>query len=247
MRARTRRRSSGSARRRDADVRIDRLALDDQARPRFRLVTPAGSAKVALQLSGAHQALERRRGGRGRACRGHGARRDRRRARRGRPTAQRAPDAGDGARRRPARRRRRLQRQSRVGAGRARRLGRAGSGSATGRAGRCSARCASSAPTRPTLHGRSVAQAAELGIDHLVVVGDRPRTPSRPAPRSVDGLARHRRRRALMSTSRPRWSRPPCRAEDVVLVKASNALGLWRVAEALLAPDRRRRAGRGHA
>lgn len=40
----------------DADVRVESLTLDAQARPRFRLVTPQGTAKISLQLVGAHHA-----------------------------------------------------------------------------------------------------------------------------------------------------------------------------------------------
>ena len=40
----------------DADVRAEGLELDDEGRPRFRLVTAAGSAEVSLQLRGAHNA-----------------------------------------------------------------------------------------------------------------------------------------------------------------------------------------------
>lgn len=40
----------------DADVRITDLELDDLARPSFRLHTSAGDAEVRLQLSGAHHA-----------------------------------------------------------------------------------------------------------------------------------------------------------------------------------------------
>jgi UDP-N-acetylmuramoyl-tripeptide--D-alanyl-D-alanine ligase len=39
-----------------ADVRIEDLVVDDAARPRFRLVTPAGAADVRLALHGRHQA-----------------------------------------------------------------------------------------------------------------------------------------------------------------------------------------------
>jgi UDP-N-acetylmuramoyl-tripeptide--D-alanyl-D-alanine ligase len=39
-----------------ADVRIESLTLDDQARARFRLVTPQGTARVSLQVTGAHHA-----------------------------------------------------------------------------------------------------------------------------------------------------------------------------------------------
>jgi UDP-N-acetylmuramoyl-tripeptide--D-alanyl-D-alanine ligase len=39
-----------------ADVRVVDLALDDMARPRFRLVTAAGEAEVAMSAHGAHHA-----------------------------------------------------------------------------------------------------------------------------------------------------------------------------------------------
>jgi len=41
---------------RDADVRAEGLELDDDGRPRFRLVTASGSAEVVLRLRGAHNA-----------------------------------------------------------------------------------------------------------------------------------------------------------------------------------------------
>ncbi len=39
-----------------ADVRIEDVVVDDDARPRFRLITPAGSADVTLAVHGRHQA-----------------------------------------------------------------------------------------------------------------------------------------------------------------------------------------------
>ncbi|HEX4655368.1 MAG TPA: UDP-N-acetylmuramoyl-tripeptide--D-alanyl-D-alanine ligase [Mycobacteriales bacterium] len=41
----------------DADVRVESIELDDLARPRFRLRTFAGDADVRLELSGAHHAI----------------------------------------------------------------------------------------------------------------------------------------------------------------------------------------------
>jgi UDP-N-acetylmuramoyl-tripeptide--D-alanyl-D-alanine ligase len=41
----------------DAEVRVSDLALDEQGRPRFTLTTPEGSARVALPLAGEHQAM----------------------------------------------------------------------------------------------------------------------------------------------------------------------------------------------
>ncbi len=40
-----------------ADVRVSDLELDDLGRPRFRLTTPGGAADVALPLAGEHQAM----------------------------------------------------------------------------------------------------------------------------------------------------------------------------------------------
>jgi UDP-N-acetylmuramoyl-tripeptide--D-alanyl-D-alanine ligase len=42
---------------RPADVRVEGLTLDRLGRPSFTLVTPAGAVPIALQLLGAHQAL----------------------------------------------------------------------------------------------------------------------------------------------------------------------------------------------
>ncbi len=39
-----------------ADVRVADLVIDDEARPRFRLVTPYGEAELSLRLHGRHQA-----------------------------------------------------------------------------------------------------------------------------------------------------------------------------------------------
>ncbi len=40
-----------------ADVVVENVVLDDQGRPQFELLTPAGSEQVRLPLAGAHQAL----------------------------------------------------------------------------------------------------------------------------------------------------------------------------------------------
>jgi UDP-N-acetylmuramoyl-tripeptide--D-alanyl-D-alanine ligase len=39
-----------------ADVRVDAMSVDELARPRFRLSTPAGRVEIALQLHGVHHA-----------------------------------------------------------------------------------------------------------------------------------------------------------------------------------------------
>jgi UDP-N-acetylmuramoyl-tripeptide--D-alanyl-D-alanine ligase len=41
----------------DADVRVEDLTLDANARPKFALVTPQGRTKLTMQLSGAHHAM----------------------------------------------------------------------------------------------------------------------------------------------------------------------------------------------
>jgi UDP-N-acetylmuramoyl-tripeptide--D-alanyl-D-alanine ligase len=56
MRSRTSARVVGFGLSADAEVRVESLTLTAGARPRFLLVTPEGSVKIALQLSGAHQA-----------------------------------------------------------------------------------------------------------------------------------------------------------------------------------------------
>ncbi|WP_433798328.1 UDP-N-acetylmuramoyl-tripeptide--D-alanyl-D-alanine ligase [Actinomycetospora sp. CA-084318] len=55
MRERTAARVVHAGRAPEADVRAVDETIDDEGRPRFRLVTPAGEAEVALGLRGAHQ------------------------------------------------------------------------------------------------------------------------------------------------------------------------------------------------
>lgn len=55
MRQRTAARVVHAGRAPEADVRAVDETIDDEGRPRFRLVTPAGEADVALGLRGAHQ------------------------------------------------------------------------------------------------------------------------------------------------------------------------------------------------
>jgi UDP-N-acetylmuramoyl-tripeptide--D-alanyl-D-alanine ligase len=57
MRTRTNARVVGFGVAPDAEVRVESLTLDADARPRFELVTPEGSVSVALQVSGAHHAV----------------------------------------------------------------------------------------------------------------------------------------------------------------------------------------------
>ena len=57
MAARTRARVVTFGTSADAHVRVSDVALDEQGRPRFTLTTPDGSADVALPLAGEHQAM----------------------------------------------------------------------------------------------------------------------------------------------------------------------------------------------
>jgi len=57
MAARTRAKVLTFGESRTADVRVSDLMLDDQARPRFRLLTPVGERDVVMGLHGEHQAL----------------------------------------------------------------------------------------------------------------------------------------------------------------------------------------------
>jgi len=57
MRLRSSARVVGFGRSEHADVRVESLTLNAQAQPRFRLVTAEGAAKVSLQLAGAHHAM----------------------------------------------------------------------------------------------------------------------------------------------------------------------------------------------
>ena len=98
---------------------------------------------------------------------------------------------------------------------------------------RCSATCASSATTREPSTPRSGALAAELGVDVVVGVGA-------PAARSPAGARARAARRRRTSRSPTRPPRSPLVADlvrpgDAVLVKASRAVGLERVADALMA------------
>ncbi|MFC6343271.1 hypothetical protein ACFP8W_14880, partial [Nocardioides hankookensis] len=79
------------------------------------------------------------------------------------------------------------------------------------------------------------AAAARLGIDVVVVVGE-------PASGIADGLraaAVDGQGEAILTAGRDEalaWVRENVAAGDVVLVKASNGVALWVIAEQLLAP-----------
>jgi UDP-N-acetylmuramoyl-tripeptide--D-alanyl-D-alanine ligase len=230
MRSRTTAKVIGFGASADADVRIDSLVLDAQARPRFRLVTAEGSIKIRLQLSGAHQASNAAAAAAVGLAEGL--------------TLGEVADAlaevtavsahrmqvtsradgllvvDDAYNANPESVRAALDALAVLAAGR--------TGSSWAVLGEMRELGSGSAE----LHAAVGRQAASLGIDHLVVVGERAHA-IRSGARSVVGwqgtvdLASD----AAAATAVVMAAASPT---DVVLVKASNALALWRVAEALL-------------
>jgi UDP-N-acetylmuramoyl-tripeptide--D-alanyl-D-alanine ligase len=81
------------------------------------------------------------------------------------------------------------------------------------------------------LHQATGRTAAELGVDHLVVIGDVAAAIGEGA-RSVDGWSGDC---TLVATSdEAAEAATAAAADDVVLVKASNAAQLWRAAERIV-------------
>jgi UDP-N-acetylmuramoyl-tripeptide--D-alanyl-D-alanine ligase len=214
----------------DADVRLVDVALDEQVRPSFRLVTSAGEARVSLGLHGRHHAANAAAA----AAAGIAA---------GIPLQQIA-DSLNGITAASAHRMAVASRfdgllvvddaynanpesmsaalQALVGL----------ASSRGGQSWAVLGEMRELGDDTPTLHAAVGRLAAELGVDHLVVVGD--------VARQIAAGAR----------SVPGWSGVPAEvatpaeaaslaigagADDVVLVKASNSIGLWSVAETLLA------------
>jgi UDP-N-acetylmuramoyl-tripeptide--D-alanyl-D-alanine ligase len=235
MRSRTNAKVVGFGHSPEADVRIESLQLDAAARPRFRLVTPEGAVKVRLQLSGAHQASNAA------AAAAVGLAEGMRLAEiaeaLGEVTAVSAhrmqvgtrPDGlvvvDDAYNANPESVRAALAALATVAASR--------TGSSWAVLGEMRELGGESA----ALHAEVGRQAASLGIDRLVVVGE----PARPIASgahsvtgwggSVDLAADAAVAAALLAAE--------VSATDVVLVKASNTLRLWEVAEGLLASDLR--------
>jgi UDP-N-acetylmuramoyl-tripeptide--D-alanyl-D-alanine ligase len=218
-----------------ADVRVESLTLDTQARPRFQLVTPQGVVKVALQLSGAHHATNAAAAAAVGLAEGM--------------TLSEVADAladvsevsahrmqvtaredgllvvDDAYNANPESVRAALDALAVLADGRA--------GSSWAVLGEMRELGAGSAE----LHAAIGRQAAALGIDRLLIVGERAYAIASGA-RSVGGWLGtvHLEPDAAAATARLEAA---VSASDVVLVKASNALALWRVAEALLGPDLR--------
>jgi UDP-N-acetylmuramoyl-tripeptide--D-alanyl-D-alanine ligase len=214
-----------------AAVRITDLVLDDQARPRFRLVTEDGEARVALQLHGAHHA------GNAAAAAAAGLAA-------GMPLGDIVNVLADAVALSPHR--------MAVGPGRngvlvvddaynanpeSMRAALAALIELAGRRGGQSwavlGEMRELGDDTPTLHAAVGRGAAELGVDHLVVVGDVAAAIGEGA-RATPGF-----RGRVVSVGTALEAAGVVGAEpapdDVVLVKASNAVQLWTVAEALTA------------
>ncbi len=234
MRSRTIAPVVGFGRSSDADVRVADLTLDDNARPRFRLVTPEGSTPVAMQLTGAHQALNAA------AAAAVGLEVGMTLDEIGEvlsevsslsPHRMQVTTRADGLivlddsyNANPESVRVALDALATVSTGRG--------GSSWAVLGEMRELGADGAD----LHAEVGRHAAGLGIDHLVVVGDDAQAIAVGARAvsewdgDVEIVSSAEDAAALLDES--------ATSSDVVLVKASNALSLWRIAEALLRHDR---------
>lgn len=216
-----------------ADIRIEGLTEDDDARPRFRLVTPAGSFDVALGVHGRHQASNAAAAAAVGLEAGLAAadvvaalasagaqsphRMDMRRRRDGLLVVDDAYNANPESVRAAIEALVRLARprggQSWAVLGEMRELG-AGS---------------------DTLHEGIGRELAAAGVDHLVVVGDEAAALGAGARSAADWSGSC----TVFGTIEEAAAAVDAAAgpDDVVLVKASNALQLWRLADLLLGED----------
>ncbi|HTW20732.1 MAG TPA: UDP-N-acetylmuramoyl-tripeptide--D-alanyl-D-alanine ligase [Mycobacteriales bacterium] len=232
MRSRTAARVIGFGTSADADVRLDAVQLDPQARPSFRLVTPRGSISVQLQLVGAHHAMNAA------------------------ATAAVALEIGLG----PDEVGEALDSLTAVSAHRMQVGSRADgllvvddaynanpesvraaldalSTLSKDRAGSSWAvlgEMRELGADGEALHTDVGRHAAELGIDHLVVVGPG----ADPVAAGAESVASWRGEAIVVAEPEAAVEllRNRLGSDDVVLVKASNALQYWRIAEALLEP-----------
>jgi UDP-N-acetylmuramoyl-tripeptide--D-alanyl-D-alanine ligase len=215
----------------DAEVRVLELGLDDAARARFRLVTPGGSTQVRLQLHGRHHA--------GNAAAAAAA---------GLVAGVSLDDIGEALAQFTAASPHRMAVSTRADGLRViddaynanpesmraalaalTELARRGGGRAWAVLGEMRELGADT----PALHAAVGDGAAAAGVDHLVVVGD-------VAAAIGEGAVAHpgwsgQVTPVASSAEAARFVAAGASARDVVLVKASNAVQLWTVAEALLA------------
>jgi UDP-N-acetylmuramoyl-tripeptide--D-alanyl-D-alanine ligase len=223
-----------------ADIRVSDVQLDALARPAFSLETPAGSVQLRLQLSGRHHALNSAvAAGVALSC---GVELDMIAQTLERSTPRSAHrmhletrDDGllvidDAYNANPESMSSALESLARLGAGR------------HGRTWAVLGEMRELGTDTEELHVALGRGAAELGVDELIVVGAAASaiatgwervTTSRPS-RVVEGPVEASRIVAGEAL-----------ADDTVLVKASNSLQLWRVAEDLISADDDARAGAG--
>ncbi|HVS69429.1 MAG TPA: UDP-N-acetylmuramoyl-tripeptide--D-alanyl-D-alanine ligase [Mycobacteriales bacterium] len=213
-----------------ADVRIEGVTEDDEAHARFRLVTPAGSAEVALAVHGRHQAGNAAAAAAVglevgmplaavvAALEGATAQSPHRMAVGHRADGLLVVDDAYNAN--PESVRAALEALVRLSAPRA------------GRSWAVLGEMRELGASSDTLHHAIGQAVAELGVDHLVVVGESVGEICAGA-KSVSGwagscMAVETVEEAVTAVG------TAAAPEDVVLVKASNALQLWRVAESLV-------------
>jgi UDP-N-acetylmuramoyl-tripeptide--D-alanyl-D-alanine ligase len=234
MRSRTSARVIGFGFSSDADVRIDSLTLDQQARPTFELATPDGGAKLRLQLSGAHQALNAAAAAAVGLSAGF-ALADIAEALSAVPevsahrmhVSRRADGLlviDDAYNANPESMRAALDALAVLGQGR--------SGTTWAVLGEMRELGADSS----TLHEEVGRHAATLGLGRIVVVGAAAQGIARGA-RSVAGWSGEVEAAGSVDAATALVDTAVGR-DDVVLVKASNAIALWRVAESLVGPGR---------
>jgi UDP-N-acetylmuramoyl-tripeptide--D-alanyl-D-alanine ligase len=211
----------------DADVRVESLALDELARPRFRLRTFAGDADMALQLSGAHHAFNAAAAAAVALCRGmslgdvvEGLGSAQRRSAHRMDVREREDGlliVDDAYNASPESMRAALDAFAKLAAGR-RRWAVLGEMRELG-------------PESAAMHEELGRLVAATGVDELVAVGA-------AAPVAEAAGAEHwsgRARAVPDATTAIDVLTSELRSSDAVLVKASNSLRLWTVADALLA------------
>jgi UDP-N-acetylmuramoyl-tripeptide--D-alanyl-D-alanine ligase len=214
----------------NAEVRVEGLQLDSLARPEFTLVTPDGAVEVRLQLSGAHQAVNAAVAAAvGLSCgiglddvAGALARAVPRSAHR-MHVESRADGllvVDDAYNANPESVRSALDSLARLGAAR------------PGRTWAVLAEMRELGETAESLHVSVGRYAAEAGIDVLVVVGSAAAPIAAGWEQAAPGRALRVVPDAEAATRELVGATDP---GDTVLVKASNALALWSVAEGLLA------------